>query len=758
LVTPPRLCPGDRLGPYEVVGALGAGGMGEVYRARDTRLGRDVALKVLPQSLAADSGRLARFRREAQTLAALNQPNIAAIYGLEDTPGTPCLVLELVEGETLAARIARAPLPPEEAMRCAVQIAAAIEAAHERGIVHRDLKPGNVMLARGDLVKVVDFGLAKSDPIPAPASGPDMATATVEAGGSMAGLLVGTLAYMSPEQARGQPVDRRTDIWSFGCVLYECLSGRPPFAGQTASDVIAGILEREPDWAALPARTPPRLRELLRRCLRKDAEVRLRDMRDVRLELTEIASRGEHAGSASEHAIAVLPFENLSGPEDEYFSDGVTDEILNALSQVDGLRVAARSSCFAFKGRRQDLRVVAEALDVTSILEGSVRRAGPKLRITVQLVNAADGYQLWSERYDREMIDVFEVQEDIARAIAARLRGTLRDASDRGRARSGTRNVEAYEAFLRGRALQSKRGRFLPEAIACLERAIALDPGYAEAIAWLSDSYRLMGTFGIAPFSVVMPKAKSLAEKALAIDPTLPEAWATVACIEEQYDWTFDRATATWNRALELDPRHARARAQRALWAQSRGAMSMETAVAEMRRAVQDDPLGSWVGAMHSHVLGFAGRHEESILEAQRAFDLEPDSFFAQWNLMRAHSWAGRYDRALELAAPTLQDSGRQQWALGILAWTYGKAGRPDRARAVYDEMEGRSRHEFIAPFWLVTAAAAAGLTDRALEHVVQAVAARDPLVVWGHSVPFWDGVRTHARFKEAIRPVGVLR
>jgi serine/threonine protein kinase len=241
LVTPPRLCPGDRLGPYEVVGALGAGGMGEVYRARDTRLGRDVALKVLPQSLAADSGRLARFRREAQTLAALNQPNIAAIYGLEDTPGTPCLVLELVEGETLAARIARAPLPPEEAMRCAVQIAAAIEAAHERGIVHRDLKPGNVMLARGDLVKVVDFGLAKSDPIPAPASGPDMATATVEAGGSMAGLLVGTLAYMSPEQARGQPVDRRTDIWSFGCVLYECLSGRPPFAGQTASDVIAGI-------------------------------------------------------------------------------------------------------------------------------------------------------------------------------------------------------------------------------------------------------------------------------------------------------------------------------------------------------------------------------------------------------------------------------------------------------------------------------------------------------------------------------------
>jgi serine/threonine-protein kinase len=749
------LAPGTRLGPYEIVAPLGAGGMGEVYRARDSRLGRDVAIKVLPAAFAGDADRLARFRREAQALAALNHPNVAAIYGLEEGSGAPHLVLELVSGETLAARLSRGALPMRDALALAVQVAAAIEAAHERGIVHRDLKPGNVMVSETGLVKVLDFGLAKSEP-PAVA-GADSAedvTRTAVAAPTEAGIILGTAAYMSPEQARGRAVDRRSDVWSFGCVLYECLAGRAAFAGGTVSDLIARILEREPDWTALPAGTPTRLRELLRRCLRKDSGERPRDMRDVRLELAEIASGPARGEAGEERSIAVLPFENLSGPDDEYFADGITDEILNALAQVKGLRVAARTSCFAFKGRREDLRLVGEKLDVVTVLEGSVRRAGARLRITVQLVNAGDGYQLWSERYDREMTDVFELQDEIANAIAARLRVTLHGDAERARGRAGTRNLEAYELLLRGRSMHSRRGRFLRPAIECFERAIELDPNYAEALALLSDCYRLVATFGAAPAGETSRKAKHLAEQAIAIDPEQAEPWATLAGVEEQYEWKFALAETHWQRALALEPRHARARAQRALWGYFRGALSAAEACAEAKRAVDDDPLNSWVVAMHSYMLGLAGSHEESLAEAERALGLDAESFLSQWNVVRGNAWLGRHERAIELTPAILSESGRHQWALGLLAWVYGQAGRTESALAVHDEMEGRSRHEFISPFWLATAASSAGLADRAIRLAERVVSERDPLALWSRLSPFWERLRAHPDFERVVRPV----
>jgi serine/threonine-protein kinase len=746
--------PGTRLGPYEILGTLGAGGMAEVFRARDSRLSREVAIKGLPAAFASNPERLARFRREAQTLAALSHPNIATIYGLEETEESPYLVLELVEGETLADRLKRGALPLRDAVAIGVQIAAAIEAAHERGIVHRDLKPGNVMVTPAGVVKVLDFGLAKLDAEAAPAIDASQSPTLAVNAATVAGVILGTAAYMSPEQARGRVVDRRADLWSFGCVLFECLAGRAAFSGETPSDLIARILEREPDWSALPAGTPARVREVLRRCLRKDAAARPRDIHDVRIELAEDARGGAGAAASREQSIAVLPFENLSGADDEYFADGVTEEILNALAQVEGLRVAARTSCFAFKGKREDLRVVGERLDVSTVLEGSVRRAGARLRITAQLVKVADGYQLWSERYDREMTDVFTVQEEIANAIATRLRGALHDEADRGRVRHGTQNLEAYELLLKGRALQNRRGRFLPEAVSCFERAIALDPRYAEAMAWLADSYRLMGTFGAATFSVVMPKAKRIAERALAIDPNLAEAWATIACVEEQYEWDFAKALQTWERALALDPRHARGRAQRALWAFCAGVMSADQAVAETRRAVDEDPLNAWVGGMYSYILGFAGRHAESIEVAQRSYEVDAESFFAHWNLMRSHAWAGDYELAIELAPGLLNVSGRHPWGLGTLGWAYGKAGQSAAARAVFDELEGRSRHDFVSPCWLAVTAASAGLREESIRCVERAIAERDPTIVWARVSPFWDTLRTHPRFEEIVLEV----
>jgi len=744
------LAPGTRLASYEILSPLGAGGMGEVYRARDTRLGRDVAIKALPAAFALDPERLARFRREAQTLAGLNHPNIASIYGLEEVGAAPHLVLELVEGESLAVRLARGPLATRDALAIGIQIASAIEAAHERGIVHRDLKPGNVMIHTTGTVKVLDFGLAKSDPALASGASPFESPTVVDV--TADGIILGTAAYMSPEQARGKPVDRRSDVWSFGCVLFECFSGRPAFGGETVSDLIASILERDPDWRTLPESTPPRVREILRRCLRKDAADRPRDIRDVRLELVDAASGRGQAAATREKSIAVLPFENLSGADDEYFADGVTEEILNALAHVEGLRVAARASCFAFKGRREDLRAIGEKLDVTTVLEGTVRRAGAKLRITVQLANAADGYQLWSERYDREMTDVFAVQDEIASAIATRLRGTLQGDEDRSRARGGTKNLQAYELVLRGRALLAKRGRFMVEAIACFEKAIALDPGYAEPLAWLSDSYRLMGTFGGAPLDETMSRAKTLADRALAIDPDLAEAWATLAAVAEQYDRDFQRSDSLYERALQSDPRNARTRAQWALWRVLRSAMSDEQARAELHRAVQDDPLNAWVGSMHSFLLGILGVHEESIAEAERSLALDPESFFAQWSLMRSLVLAGHYEQGIALAPSLLGDSGRHSWALGLLAWTYGRAGSADRTRACYDELEARSRHEFVSRAWLASAAGSAGLPEEGIRWMERAVAERDPLVIWSRRLPFWDSIQSHARFHEVTR------
>jgi len=348
---------------------------------------------------------------------------------------------------------------------------------------------------------------------------------------------------------------------------------------------------------------------------------------------------------------------------------------------------------------------------------------------------------------------VFAVQDEIAAAITTRLRGAMDTEAQRTRVRSGTTNLEAFELLLRGRALQVKRGRFMSQAMACFERAIVLDPNYAEALASLANSCRLLGVFSYVPPTDVMPRAKALAERALAIDPGLAEAWSTLAAIEEQYDGAFARSDASYDRALAIDPRHSQARAQRALWRAIRGVMPIETAVAEVRRAVQDDPLNSWVGGMHSYILGVAGRHEESIVEAERSIGLDPDSFFAHLEVMRSNAWAGNYDRAIAVAPALLLASGRHCWALGILAWTHGAAGHADHARACYDELEARSRHEFIAPSWLAIAAEAAGLTDEALRWAERGVADRDPLMHWC-GLRYWDAIRAHPRFAEIVRGI----
>ncbi|HZI63384.1 MAG TPA: protein kinase, partial [Thermoanaerobaculia bacterium] len=417
--------PGRRLGPYEVIALLGAGGMGEVYRARDPRLGREVAIKILFREAVEDQTHLRRFEHEARAVGALNHPNILAVYDVGREGAEPYVVTELLEGETLQARLTGGSLQPRDALAFARQIAAGLGAAHDKGIVHRDLKPGNLFITEDGRLKILDFGLAKRQ-------APGGAGAGVTASGhTMPGLILGTAGYMSPEQVRGQQVDRRSDVFSFGAVLYEMLAGRRAFSGGSAVEAMSAVLTQEPPpLSSLGLSVPPTAEALVRRCLRKDPAARFQSGRELEAALAALEldlARGAGAAEPpapgrARHTVAVLPFVNLSGdPEEEYFAEGMTEELTNALGRLEELRVLARLSTAQLRGRGTDLRALGERHGVDKVLEGSVRRAGNRLRITVQLVNLADGLHLWSEKYDREMSDVFALQDEIAQRVIGAL-------------------------------------------------------------------------------------------------------------------------------------------------------------------------------------------------------------------------------------------------------------------------------------------------------------------------------------------------
>ncbi len=726
--------------------------MGEVYKARDTRLNRLVAVKVLPINANLDSSSQRRFEIEARAVSALNHSNICVLYDIGVQDEIEYLVMEFIEGDSLAELLTRDKLEATAATKIATQIASAIESAHDRGIIHRDLKPGNVMITSDGVSKVLDFGLAKL--IQGALVGSEFSDQTANLSATRAGQLLGTVPYMSPEQLRGKPVDFRIDIWAFGCLLFEMLSGQPPFKSESSPDLIVEILEREPVWTSLPTSAPGALRDLVKRCLKKSTDDRPSSMREIRMSLENIASNTASIAPSLENSVAVLPFENLGDASYEYFADGITVEITNVLSQLPGLRVSARASSFAFKGKREDLRTVAEKLEVQTVLEGTVQRAGNRLRITAQLVNARDGYQLWTERFDLEMTDIFEIQDRIASAIVSRLRTSMDSDAEKAAGVRKTRSIEAFELFLRGRALMEKRGPYMLEAIPFFERAIALDANYVDPMVWLADTYRNLATYGQAPAAVAMTKAKELVTHALQLNPEHSEAWATLACVQEQFEWDFTGAYATMERALAIDPRNSRARSQRTTWSYSSGLFTIEKSLSESERALHEDPLNGWISTQHSIVLGHAGRNRESIEFAEKAVTQVPTAFFAKWNQIRAYAFDGQYERAVELALPAIKSSGRDPWMLGLTGWIYYKMNRHALARAVYDELAGRSRLEFVAPSYLAIAASSAGLPDDTIRMLERCVEERDPMVLWSRHSPHWELVRQHPRFDEVTRVI----
>jgi serine/threonine-protein kinase len=664
------LVPGSRLGPYEVIALIGAGGMGEVYKAHDTKLNRDVALKILPDVFVSDADRLARFTREAQTLAALNNPHVAHIHGLEDAKGVQALVMEFVDGEDLAQRLTRGPIPLDEALAITRQIAEGLEAAHEHGIIHRDLKPANIKVRRDGTAKVLDFGLAKVME-PAGVMSPNATQSPTSPALTEAGVVLGTAAYMSPEQVSGKPVDTRSDIFSFGAVLYEMLSGRRAFNGDSSMAIMAAILRDEPQ----PLQSSPALVQIVKRCLAKSPFDRFPTMTAVKAALVLDTT------VARAPSIAVLPFVNMSEDKaQEYFSDGLAEEIINALVQIPGLKVTARTSAFAFRGKEQDITKIAEALHVGTILEGSVRKSGNRLRVTVQLINAADGYHLWSERYDRAVADVFEMQDEIAAAIASTLR--LKLSGTPAARRVHQPNLQAYEALLRGRHLFFvNTSESMARARDVLEQAIVLDPAYPEAYAELAQSHLVLAALGLRPAEETLAMARTNALKAVALNPAEPRAHVVLGAIAALYEHDWDQAREQFHLALATEPVPPEVRFRYAgfyLVPLNR----VREALDHLERAVEQDPLNVVFRGFLAMILG-AETPNRAVVEARKAMEIDERHWLPSYAMSLSQLRRGELREARQLAERSAAAVPWLSFPAGLFAGLLRRLEEHDKADAV---------------------------------------------------------------------------
>jgi serine/threonine-protein kinase len=644
-----QLSVGDKLGPYEILARLGEGGMGEVWKAHDTRLNRPVAIKRL-------KGRhSARFEQEARVIAALNHPNICQIYDI----GPDYLVLEYIEGKSL-----HGPLAAGDAVSVAIQIAGALEAAHAKGILHRDLKPGNVILTAAG-PKLLDFGLAKLK-----ADGDSETTQTIE------GTVLGTAAYMSPEQAQAQQLDERSDIFSLGAVLYEMFSGRRAFPGEHALTTLGAVIHKDPE----PLQAPPEICRIVTKCLRKSPGERYQRVREVRSALA--SARLSEKDSSEQPSIAVLPFANMRGDkEQEYFSDGLAEEIINALVKIPGLKVIARTSAFAFKGQNTDIRKIAETLGVAHVLEGSVRRSGNRIRVTAQLVTAADGSHLWSERYDRELADVFEVQDEIAVSIAKALQTKLTpQAPSRPRY---TPKLAAHEALLKARHLHwTLTPESMTHADEFYREAIGIDPDYALAHAAYSDYLIGRVVTGLKTVHEAVPIARVEAQKALELDQSLPEAYAMLGIIAATYEFDWKAADQHCRRALSDAALSPWMRAAISNFFLLPAGRSME-AVEQDELALQQDPLHPGIRSALANSLTFQGRFAEAEAHLRQVLDLHPNNFPALYGLATIYTVRGMYRDALSLIRQIPPWVVLWAPAPGLLAGLLVRVGEKDQAETM---------------------------------------------------------------------------
>ena len=822
---------GMRLGRYEIRSKIGAGGMGEVYLAEDSRLHRKVALKVLPADLASNRDRMRRFVHEAKAASALNHPNILTIYEIEESHSTHFIATELIEGETLRQRLLRAQMKLGEVLDVAIQTATALSAAHAAGIVHRDIKPENVMLRSDGIVKVLDFGLAKLVEQKL-AEAVDTEAPTRAAINTEPGVVMGTAIYMSPEQACGLQVDARTDIFSFGALLYEMVAGRLPFEGSNTNEILASILsDKEPLPLARYARVvPPELERIVEKALRKDREQRYQTIKDMLLDLTTLKRRLEFvaeiersqppqttggsaltdatvSGEARQTAataerqprrlslmialallfvmaagfvyffyfakaagaidsIAVLPFVNESGNADaEYLSDGITETLINSLSQVPGLNVKARSSVFRYKGKDVSPQTVAKELGVKAVLNGRVVQHGDDLTLYLSLVNAATENQLWGKQYNQKLTNLVTLQSEIARDVSENLKRKLTRADEQKLTKSYTANPEAYRLYLQGRYFWNRRTeKDLRKSIDYFNQAVALDPNYALAYTGIADAYSNLSmgfNFALPRPEKTFPNAKQAALRALEIDNTLAEAHASLGLVKERWDWDFADAEAEYRRAIELNPDYATAHHRYGVFLAAMG--RFEESISEFERARALDPTSLIIASDSARPYALSHRHDCAVEMLRKALDMDPNFIRAHIGLAGNYSSMGKYEEAIAEIQKAFELTGGQYREDGtkrindVLAIIYAAAGRKSDALKIVAEMDEQEKQgRYFYTFTQALVYSELGDKEQAFKRLEKAYSERAPAMVDMKVAPALDKIRDDPRFADLVRRVGL--
>jgi len=776
--------------------------MGEVYRARDSRLERDVAIKVLPESLANDAKALARFETEAKAVAALSHPNILAIHDFGEERGIRFAVEELLDGETLRERLGRERLTWRRAVEIGAALADGLAAAHVKGIVHRDLKPENIFLTSTGLVKILDFGLARTDQMPSDG-------ATTEKTASMqteAGTVLGTVGYMSPEQVSGEPADARSDIFSFGCVLYEMLTGRRAFGGTSRGQTLAAILRDHPqNMARSGVELPVGLDRVVGRCLEKNPEERFQTARDLAFALKEISTssatvsavplstpslgpqasirprrrrlavvaiaavvaalvivnRGlpgrlfHSSGMDAARSVAVLPLVNMTGDAgQDYFVDAMTEEIITDLAKVANLRVTSRTSVMGLKGKT--MAEIAGKLGVDYVVEGSVVRDGQRVRITAQLIDATSDKHLWADSFQRDDKDILALQGEVAIAIARKVGAELTP-DGQTRSTAATRPVlpAAYDSYLRGRNEFSKRKEAnLREAIRIFQESIDADPTYAPAYAGMADCYAAMGYNNYLSPADSFPRAKAAAEKALELDPNLAEAHASLGYTVMYYDWNFPLAEKEYKRAIELNPSYPPGHQWYAYLLMA--TRQPKKSLAEVAAAQRLDPLSVPIQTDQGYMLYYDGQTDAALKAIRTALEMDPKFPLGYFWLGRIYTSQRNFDQAEQefQKVPGLRAWTPMMAAIGFL---YGQWGKRDEANAIVQEFAALTvQGKFASSYAVALVFSGLGEKERALDYLDKAYAERSHWLLWLNNDPRFDLVRKEPRFKELVRRVGL--